>query len=509
MDIDTEERLLFRVEQMVASFRDETAMDSTDGVPDVTVTGYDWGMQDCLLSITKETDDFFCEKITKNSTNDTMGMVMAPNEWGMIGCDHAWGISEASYELGMIEGVSDNSWGMIEESLHKTSIVHQQSGGLDLIGSSRGLVGSQGKHDDNVWGMIEESPHNKNMVHTSVAHHIQGGGLDVIGSSDWGMIEESPHNTSMVHQEQAGGLDVIGSSGWGLIEESPRNKSMVHTSMAPHIQVGGLDVIDSSSGLVDSQWQHGSEYQDQDVLLLRNGLYDPQWLPQSGKRGTSLDRSDDVMGIAENDSVSRESLHKLRPGTWLNDEVIHYYFVLLRLRDAKNCNEHSGGRRSHFFKSFFLTKLLIDDKKYNYDSVKRWSNKVPGKDIFALDKVIFAVNISQQHWGCAAVFMQSKRIQFYDSMHGDGMFWLNGIFKYLQDEHLHKKKVPLPNKDEWKLIPCQDSCPMQENGYDCGVFTCAFADFLSSGKEVRFDQSYVTELRNRIALSILKGNTQL
>jgi hypothetical protein len=369
-------------------------------------------------------------------------------------------------------------------------------------------------------------------------HQEQAAGWDLTSNvvwgmiGVWGMIEESPYNTSIVRQEQAAGLDLIVSSGglverlrqhgdnsWGMIEESPYNTSIVRQE-----QAAGLDLIVSSGGLVENQGQHGdnswgvtedllrntrngnasNEHQDQDMLLLRKGLYDPEWLPQGGKRGTASDRSEDIIAIAENDSVSRQSLQTLRPRRWLNVEVIHYYFVLLRLRDAKSCSEQSGRRRSHFFKSYFLTSLLEDSKKYNYANVKRWSRKVPGKDIFALDKVIFAVNISQRHWGCAAVFIQLKRIQYYDSMHYDGMFWLEGIFKYLQDEHLDKKNVQLPNKEEWKLIPCQNSCPMQENGYDCGVFTCAFADFLSSGMELRFDQSYVTELRNRIALSILK-----
>ena len=189
------------------------------------------------------------------------------------------------------------------------------------------------------------------------------------------------------------------------------------------------------------------------------------WLPIGGKRAPKPDRSDDIMGKAQNDSVMRLSLHKLRPGVWLNDEAIHYYFVLLRLRDEQLCRLKPGRRRCHFFKSYFLTKLLEDDKRYNYDNIRRWSRRqVPGEDIFALDKVFFAVNISRMHWACAAVFMQTKRIQFYDSMGGDGMCWLQGIFQYLQDEHLDKKKMELPNKDKWKLIPCQDNCPLQEMG---------------------------------------------
>jgi hypothetical protein len=125
-----------------------------------------------------------------------------------------------------------------------------------------------------------------------------------------------------------------------------------------------------------------------DRELLRKGLWDNDWLPIGGKRAPKLDRSDDIMGKAQNDSVMRLSLHKLRPGVWLNDEAIHYYFVLLRLRDEQLCRLKPGRRRCHFFKSYFLTKLLEDDKRYNYDNVRRWSRRqVPGEDIFALDKV--------------------------------------------------------------------------------------------------------------------------
>ena len=243
------------------------------------------------------------------------------------------------------------------------------------------------------------------------------------------------------------------------------------------------------------------------ATLLHRALYDKHWLPKSGSRGTGENASnDDIMGKAENDYVQRKSLHTLRPKTWLNDEVVHFVCTLLRLRDAKLCLEMTGRRRSHFFKSFFLTKLIDDDNMYNYANVKRWSKKVPGGDIFALDKVIFVVNDGGVHWGCAVAYIQLKKIQYYDSMHGDGKRYLEGIFKYLQDEHLEKKQVELPDKDHWKLIPCQADCPYQLNGYDCGVFTCVYADHLSVEKELSFGQDYVSAMRQRIALSIVIGH---
>lgn len=106
---------------------------------------------------------------------------------------------------------------------------------------------------------------------------------------------------------------------------------------------------------------------------------------------------------------------------WLSDEVIHFFLAMLAQRDEALCAEDPKRRRCHYFKSFFMTKLLNQGHAsmagvYEYRNVKRWSKKVPGKDIFALDKIVFPINVNESHWVCAVAFMQDKRIQFYDSM---------------------------------------------------------------------------------------------
>ena len=42
-------------------------------------------------------------------------------------------------------------------------------------------------------------------------------------------------------------------------------------------------------------------------------------------------------------------------------------------------------------------------------------------------------------------------------------------------------------------------------GYDCGIFTCLFIDFLAMDRPLVFTQEHVTQCRQRIALSILQG----
>ena len=218
---------------------------------------------------------------------------------------------------------------------------------------------------------------------------------------------------------------------------------------------------------------------------------------------------DEKLAVSSNDSVQRKSMQTLRPGQWLNDEVIHYFYSMLANRDEALSAATSGRKRSHFFMSFFFTKLFDEGatNQYRYQNVKRWSKKVPGKDIFALDKVFFACNVNGAHWTCAVIFMQKKKIQYFDSMSGSGTNYVQGLFQYLQDEWKAKKGGEMPDLDQWELVYGHegDDIPQQHNGYDCGVFTCMFADFLSVDRPLSFNQTHINQCRDRIALSILNG----
>jgi Ulp1 family protease len=92
----------------------------------------------------------------------------------------------------------------------------------------------------------------------------------------------------------------------------------------------------------------------------------------------------EVIARVDSDTCQRGSLRSLLPGVWLRDEVIHHFYIMLSKRDEEICSQDASGRkRSHFFKSFFFTKLLnvghvTLNGVYEYRNVKRWSKKVPG-----------------------------------------------------------------------------------------------------------------------------------
>ncbi len=188
----------------------------------------------------------------------------------------------------------------------------------------------------------------------------------------------------------------------------------------------------------------------------------------------------EILASQDADSVQRSSMQTLNPGQWLNDEIINYFLKnCLAKRDEKLCAKQPGRKRSHFFNSFFV-KTMFDDKnnnlsvrnKYNCINVKRWSKKVPGKDIFNLKYILCPINLDNTHWTSAVIFMEEKRIQYYDSLGGTDMSKLKGLLQYVKDEYRAKNGEEM-DASEWKLVECTTDTPRQRNGeFDSFSLVC-------------------------------------
>ena len=77
--------------------------------------------------------------------------------------------------------------------------------------------------------------------------------------------------------------------------------------------------------------------------------------------------------------------------------------------------------------------------------------------------------------------------------------------EYVEFEHLNKKSKPF----DWTgwVDYCPRDTPQQENGYDCGVFTCQFLEALSRGMDspFNFTQRSMAYLRRRMVLEIARA----
>ena len=249
----------------------------------------------------------------------------------------------------------------------------------------------------------------------------------------------------------------------------------------------------------------------------------------------------------------------LRPGQWLNDEVMNFQFELMRERSAEAAQnptglvcclfasvcpfvyvrmvfmcprEHSSTflmrwcrylfrgphvlcavlcvvcehlgvqprKRCHFFNTFFYKKLTGERGGYNYKIVRRWTKKLTAVKLPDYDYCFIPIHVQHSHWCLACINFQAKRILYYDSLRGPDYGVMQHLLQYVHDESMDKLQRPV-NMDEWQL-ELVEKVPHQLNGFDCGVFTCKMADYLGEGLPLSFTQTDMPYFRQRILLEI-------
>ncbi len=160
---------------------------------------------------------------------------------------------------------------------------------------------------------------------------------------------------------------------------------------------------------------------------------------------------------------------------------------------------------------------------------------MPGEDIFNLKYILCPIKLDNKHWTSAVIFMEDKRIQYYDSMGGTDRSKLEGLLEYVKDEYRAKNCKEL-DVTEWELVFCTRDTPQQRNGefvflgarsrlaclwvlfrilpstilflnlgFDRGVFMCMFGDFISKDCPLVFNQDHIDQCWDRIALSIMEN----
>jgi len=145
------------------------------------------------------------------------------------------------------------------------------------------------------------------------------------------------------------------------------------------------------------------------------------------------------------------------------------------------------------FNTFFYQALSNN----GYSNVCRWTKKT---DIFSKKKLFIPIHIEDSHWCLVYVSFPEKSIQYYDSMGGRNFKCLKLILKYLMLEHDNKKGEDF-HPSGWLLMNVKN-CPQQSNYWDCGVFVCMFAEYLSRDAPLNFSQKHMDKFRKQIALEI-------
>jgi sentrin-specific protease 1 len=71
--------------------------------------------------------------------------------------------------------------------------------------------------------------------------------------------------------------------------------------------------------------------------------------------------------------------------------------------------------------------------------------------------------------------------------------------QFLREEHQRKYNATIPGKFEVKQV---EGIPKQNNGFDCGVFVCQYAEHISRGAAFTFSQADMPRFRVQMTYEI-------
>ena len=155
----------------------------------------------------------------------------------------------------------------------------------------------------------------------------------------------------------------------------------------------------------------------------------------------------------------------------------------------------------HIFETFFYPTLADETRGYQF--VKNWTKSV---DLLSYDLLLVPIHTPGGigHWSVAVVFVEDQSIKHYDSTKTTANSCLPILLRYLQQWSQDKGNCTV-DMSNWSLIS-EQGLPSQENGVDCGVFCCKFADFIASKTLVQFDQSAMPFFRKLMVFEVIKGS---
>ncbi len=169
---------------------------------------------------------------------------------------------------------------------------------------------------------------------------------------------------------------------------------------------------------------------------------------------------------------------------WLNDECINGYLQLIQANHPE----------IHVFNTFFYLNL----SRRGYESVQRWTRRI---DLFNKTLVLIPVHLGM-HWTMACIDLSQKEIIYLDSFHAGNNQCLNSLWSYMEQEHMNKKGCAWDSFG-WKAHAETDGVPKQLNGFDCGVFTCVFGEFLARRSPFNFSQSDMPYFRYKLSYELI------
>ena len=186
--------------------------------------------------------------------------------------------------------------------------------------------------------------------------------------------------------------------------------------------------------------------------------------------------------------VLRSDLQSLYDKNYLNDTIIDEYLLMIKARSP----EAVAVMNTYFYQKFDSLGF-----ERGYEETRTWI-----KEDLCNKEMIFIPICKNDHWRLIHIDTQQKTVSYFDSIIGSRKssnapkLMKRFIEKYFQEQ----------GKPQVFKIKIQENIPTQQNGVDCGVFLCTYAERLSRHVWFNFNQSNMSLFRWKMTWEILHGS---
>lgn len=198
-----------------------------------------------------------------------------------------------------------------------------------------------------------------------------------------------------------------------------------------------------------------------------------------------------------------DDLCRLERNGWLTGDVINWVIFSMIASFVENV------RRSPdlVYSSDFVDFLRRPPCQTQQKAVRYWHwsskslEKGSGRRFNSYKRILVPFNVGTKHWCLAVLEPGHCRVNVYNSASGCLKEETREIAECLARYATDRSGSDKP----WAVVQTS-GLHQQENGYDCGVFVCAYVEALLTSKDpaVVVDQNSVTELRARLLIYALE-----
>ena len=190
--------------------------------------------------------------------------------------------------------------------------------------------------------------------------------------------------------------------------------------------------------------------------------------------------------------LRRYDFQSLSGSRYLNDKIIDRYLKLICER-----NEADSSLPGIYT---CITHLYTQTVMKGLRHTERWVKE----DLRMKDLIFFPIhNDKMVHWSLIVVETSTKTVNYFDSLERERIFSMAPkTIKQFMEKHYKDRGETVTFR-----IKRRKDAPLQENGYDCGVFLCQYAERIARRSSLNFSQKDLDLAcaRERMTQELLEG----